>query len=512
MNMHLSRRGLIGTSAALSLGAAMPGARYFPLQAAAQEATPEAGQGIMPGQMNTGTLETRIGSLEYHLGYPTNETSQLLYDAMDFQRACQVYIWAIPAMGFWGLRRAQRDELGTPDGATCTYIDHNDKIGMLTPNVTTAYAMTFWNMAEQGPLVIDVPAAAIAGGVMDIWQRPVVDVGQTGPDAGHGGKYLIVPPGSPDNIDAEGYFVVRSATNQLWTGVRGLDPDKAKARTDLESIRFYSWDERDNPPEMVINTVGGRPWSSAQPADLSYFAGLAEILTPEPVEERDRFFMAMMRPLGIIPGEPFAPDDRLTGILSDAAVVGNAMAQNIDYNKRFPNARVSPDAWWDFALLCEVDQRAFGYDQLDERDSWFYEAIGNTAGMQGDIVGAGQVYLDVQRDGDGEYLDGGVNYVLTVPADPPVAQFWSTTVYDNLTRGPVDTDQKKPDVSSRQDLVVNDDGTTNVYYGPDSPGEGLENNWVKTNPGRGWFSYFRLYGPLQPWFDKTWTLPNVEKA
>ena len=506
---RVARRRVLKGAGALALGPAGLAAGAFgrgSSLAVAQDATPEA------GMAETGTLETRIGPLAYEAGYPTNETPQKLYDEMDFQRACQAYIWAIPAMGFSALRQAQRDMLDTPDGTMCTYLNFDDKVGMLTPNITTAYGMVFWNMAEQGPVVVEVPALPTAGGIFDIWQRPVTDMGQTGPDGANGGKYLIVPPGSAENFNAEGYFTFTSPTNQLWIATRGLASVPEEAQAALAAHRVYAWDQRDNPPDLEVNTVGGRPWASAQPADISYFAGLADLLSPEPVEERDRFFMAMLRPLGIIPGEPFAPDERQTAILSEAAVVGHAMAQNIDYNKRIPGARVSPDANWDYALLTETDQRGYGYEQLDERTAWFYEAIGNSWGMQGEIVGAGQVYLDVQRDGDDDYLDGGVNYRLQVPADVPVAQFWSITAYNNLTRGPVVSDTKKADVSSRQDIAVNDGGTTDVYFGPDSPGEGLENNWVKTNPGEGWFAYFRFYGPLQPYFDKTWTLPNVEKA
>ncbi|MEZ4564861.1 MAG: DUF1254 domain-containing protein [Thermomicrobiales bacterium] len=401
---------------------------------------------VMPGQMNTGTLDSRIGPLEYQVGYPTDDTAQMLYDEMDFQRACQAYIWGIPAMGFYGLRRSMRDELDTPDGEMCTFLSFDDRIGMLTPNVVTAYGFVFWNLATQGPAVIEVPALPIAGGVLDIWQRPITDLGQTGPDGGNGGKYLIVPPGSPDNLSAEGYYTYRSPTNQIWFGLRGLDADPTNAANALSAHRIYAWDQRDNPPALTVNHAGGRKWNSAQPADISYFQGLADLLDPEPVAERDRFFMAFLRPLGIIPGQPFAPDERQTAILADAAVVGNAMAQNVDYNKRFPDSRVYPgtDKLWDYALLCATDQRGYGYEEIDERDSWFYEAIGNSVGMQGETVGAGQVYLDVQRDGDGDYLDGSHNYRLHIPADPPVAQFWSITAYNNLTRTPVVTDRKRP--------------------------------------------------------------------
>ncbi|HVY80529.1 MAG TPA: hypothetical protein VG994_06055 [Steroidobacteraceae bacterium] len=40
---------------------------------------------------------------------------------------------------------------------------------------------------------------------------------------------------------------------------------------------------------------------------------------------------------------------------------------------------------------------------------------------------------------------------------------------------------------------------------------GRDRNWVQTVPGKSWFTIFRLYGPLQPWFDKTWRLPDIEK-
>jgi hypothetical protein len=67
---------------------------------------------------------------------------------------------------------------------------------MLTPNLTTLFLMSLWNLAEQGPMVVEVPAGATAGGFLDIWQWPISDTGQTGPDRGGGGNYLIVPPGS----------------------------------------------------------------------------------------------------------------------------------------------------------------------------------------------------------------------------------------------------------------------------------------------------------------------------
>ena len=49
------------------------------------------------------TVETRIGKLDFELGVPTQATVKNLYDQMDFQRACQLYIWALPLVEFGNL-------------------------------------------------------------------------------------------------------------------------------------------------------------------------------------------------------------------------------------------------------------------------------------------------------------------------------------------------------------------------------------------------------------------------
>ena len=130
------------------------------------------------------TVDTRIGPMQLENGYPSKESVEKLYDEMDFQRATQTFLWGLPAVGFYGLREAQRKNFGARDGEVVVYQSLKDKAGMLTPNLTTVYAFTFWNLVTQGPLVVEVPAGATAGGVEDIWQRPVIDMGQTGPTRG----------------------------------------------------------------------------------------------------------------------------------------------------------------------------------------------------------------------------------------------------------------------------------------------------------------------------------------
>jgi hypothetical protein len=456
------------------------------------------------------SVDTRIGPLELQVGYPAKATVEKLYDEMDFQRATQAFIWALPAVGFHALHLAHLNSFGAKDGDVVLYQDLKDKAGMLTPNITTLYVFSFWNMKEQGPLVVEVPAGATAGGVLDIWQRPLTDIGQTGPEKGQGAKFLILPPGSED-MKPEGYIVVRSPTMQLWFATRGLDPDPKAADETVRKHKLYAWKDRANPPATKYIPVGGRVWVSAQPDNLDYWKYLSDLFEPEPVETRDRMMFAMLRPLGIEPGKPFNPDARQSRILSEAAKVGELMARTNAFDKRMPGATVYPGKHWEYANMVELNQEAPGYTQLDQRGSWFYEAIGESAGMQGRILGFGQVYLETSKDKDGNWLDGGQTYRMRVAANPPVKQFWSITLYENTTRGPVVTDQGAADLSSRKpDLVKNTDGSVDLFFGPDKPVGAT--NWIKTNPGKGWFPYFRFYAPSEDYFNKSWQLNDIEKV
>jgi hypothetical protein len=100
--------------------------------------------------------------------------------------------------------------------------------------------------------------------------------------------------------------------------------------------------------------------------------------------------------------------------------------------------------------------------------------------------------------------DGSKNYKLHLTPNIPAKNFWSIVVYDNQTRSELQTDQQFPTVGSEKaGIVTNPDTSADVYFGPTAPG-GHEANWVQTIPGKGWNVLLRLYGPLEPWYEKTW--------
>ena len=125
--------------------------------------------------------------------------------------------------------------------------------------------------------------------------------------------------------------------------------------------------------------------------------------------------------------------------------------------------------------------------------------------------GVGSTYLGGYKDTDGEWLHGSANYRLHVSPNVPMTQFWSITVYDQATRCLINNGTGRADRSSRHDLVKNKDGSVDIYFGPGKAPAGLENNFVKTNQGDGFFVYFRLYGPTEPYFEKSWPLSDLEK-
>lgn len=126
------------------------------------------------------------------------------------------------------------------------------------------------------------------------------------------------------------------------------------------------------------------------------------------------------------------------------------------------------------------------------------------------MVGRGSQYAVATTDKDGEYLDGGEVYALNIPANVPAKDFWSVVIYDPQTRSELQTDQPYPSKNNKRDnLQQNADGSVTLYFGPQAPA-GKEENWIQTVPKKGWYPILRLYGPLEPWFDKTWRPGEIE--
>lgn len=468
--------------------------------------------GAAPG--NGQNIDTRIGELKYENGYPTKETSQKLYDEMDLQRASQAYMWSVPAVNFASIKAGWFRDLGATYNDILLYQDFLDTKSLyLTGNNTTIYAASQIDL-KNGPVVVEVPAGPTAGMFADAWFK-TYGLGRLGPDKGKGGKYLLVPPGYKGALPKEGYFITPIPTMDVNYFIRGvvIKGDVAGAADMIAKSKIYPYSARANPKPNRILRVSGKPINTDFPKGIDYWKTLSELINNNPVAERDRFFMAMLKPLGIEKGKPFAPDARQQRILEEGARLGHAMSQNISFASRLSQSPAYRH-WVNVIILTTKpgsEQEAEHYSELDERLNYLYLGTWPAYAMTLPFPSHGQRYLEAFKDKDGNWLDGSKNYKLRVPANVPVEEFWSVTVYDNLARSMTMNKANKAAVSSYDKITKNADGSADLYFGPTAPA-GLEANWVDTSASKGWFVWFRFYAPKEPFFNQSWQLPDFEEV
>jgi hypothetical protein len=460
---------------------------------------------IPPSITTPDSVDSPIGTLKFTDGFPDDATVQKVYDNLDFMRGVQAFMSGMPGASLAAMRTGFQ-KLGVINGTILIYQDRLDSKSLfLTGNTDSVYFSTWLNLKD-GPLVIESPPNVLAF-VDDSWFQYVTDIGNAGRDKGKGGKYLVLPPGYKGEVP-QGYLVAQSRTYNLWLMGRGF-PVNGDIKPAVESLkknlRIYPLTQSKNPPETKFINGSGVELNTVHSNDFGFFEELNEVVQEEPSEALDPERLGLFASIGIEKGKPFAPDARMTKILTEAAAVGNATSRAILFRTRMKEAHFYPDSAW-------VTTFAGGYEflsqpgvrNLDARTMFHYYATGITPAMAIKMVGVGSQYAAAFVDSQGKPLDGSKTYKIHLPPNIPAQNFWSFVVYDNQTRSMLQTDQQFPSIGSqKKDIVVNPDTSVDVWFGPAAPA-GHESNWVQTIPGKGWNVLLRLYGPLQPWFDKTW--------
>ena len=454
-----------------------------------------------------------LSELSFPGGYPDRESSARLFDELDFQRAVQVYLWALPAMNIDAMRQGSEAAFGAGNHILPVWKDRlNTKTRVTTPNSDVVYAMSYLDLKD-GPVVVEVPPG-LQGMFDDFWHRPIADVGFVGPDKGEGGKYLLLPPDYKGE-EPDGYFTFRSPTYRVFLFWRGFlkDGKTDEAVKTIEQTVIYPLGKKNGAPAMVFPNASERPANMLVTQDISYFENLKRFIDYEPVDREDFAMRGMLATLGIVKGQPFEPDERMKAILNRAADVAWKMASVQRYERRIPGTRRYADRQYDEGFIggSEVFE-GDTYLNLDSRTAFFRFAYSSSPGMVAEMVGKGSKYPLTFKDADGNFLMGENSYKLRLPKDIPAENFWAVTLYDAPTAAGVDkAGQPIPSVNSQQDLAYNDDGSLDLYFGPELPAGAPKSNYVGTNPGEGFFVVIRLYSPGQAYFDKTWKPDDVVK-
>ena len=434
---------------------------------------------------------------------------------MTHHRAIDAAVWAMPLMNFKFYRDALADA-GVGPGDVGYFSKLQDwKFQTATPNNTTPYILTSWNFKD-GPVVVELPSSVegvgIFGTIMDAWQRPLDDVGAKGRDGGLGAKYLLVPPHYNGEL-LPNALVYEQETYHGWVVLRPImaggatSENLAKATALTKQLKIYPLSKADNPPKMKFVDLYGKLLECTPKLDGNIYREIHEMINEEVVLNRDLSMMGLLSRIGIKKGEPFRPSTELQATFDQAGP--EALEFMIDQYHRVLNPFIYKDKKWS-ALVPNGSRETDwtfeypSYYDYHARGAVFYAIITSVKNY-----GSATYYLDIAETADGEWLDGGKNYKLVMPAKVPVRDFWAVTTYDLETASYLRNIDKSSIDSTMKEVTKNADGSVDIYFGPKAP-KGKESNWLPTDPKRRFFLLGRFYGPEPAILNGSFELNNIE--
>ncbi len=453
-------------------------------------------------------------------GFPADAaTIEKAHAATSLRRAIEAYKFFFPTVA--------------TEAVIQQFIPHGavpNKFGIIMPqdpeqqfsvaNQDTPYIISVFDLRD-GPIVIEVPEGPFMGLMNDHHMEWFGDMGVIGPGKGKGEKDLLVPPGYDKEIP-DGYHPFYSKT---WESVMAMrvvvNSGSYEEAVELaQKIKVYPLSEAGKPSNYKIINVKGQAaplpmlkWEKS----MDYWTQLHAVVDRETARPKHRAMLGMLAEVGIKKGQPFKPDARMKRILTEAAATGFGEMNVAFFANPRPERLIWEDRLWESVPLSgplDPETREFGdanHRDLLANDHYFFMAWGTSAGIGRRQVGQGSLYFTGLKDSAGTYLDGGKNYKLNIPGPVPAKLFWSVTVYDSETRTIINSGQGRGAVRTMfENPRPNADGSFDIFFGPDKPSDDREDHWIKTIPGKGWFTFLRMYGPEAPVFDGTYKLPDIE--
>lgn len=432
------------------------------------------------------------------------------------RRATEAAIWGMPAVNYDLMRQQMYSKTQGKENEVIYWgrpLDWHNQT--LTPNPDTIYMIAFFNTKDVGPVVLEIPPAdkdgSINANIVNVWQVPLEDAGAHGVDQGKGIKLLLLPP-DYKGIVPEGYEALRPGTFGSYALIRSAleshaDVDVARSVDYGKRVRVYPLSQAANPPSTVFTDVANVDFDSTIRYDASFFENMDRVVQQEPWLVRDSVMIDYLKTLGIEKGKPYSPSAGTRQRL-DAGIREAQRYFEMIYEKGFPV--FYEGTHWMFPGNTDVIKAAQA--GFTDPDAYPVDARGlvyTYAFIALKRMGAGQFYIIAIKGKNGVELDGGKTYRLRVPANVPVEQYWSLTAYDRQTHALIRNVDRASRASNNAELQKNSDGSVNIYLGPKAP-DGMEANWIPTDPQRGFEAMFRAYGPKKAFMDKEWKLTDLE--
>ena len=385
-----------------------------------------------------------------------------------------------------------------------------DNHSVVAPNADTLYTLLWLDVSNE-PWVLSIPDMGdryyllpMLDGWTDVFANPGART--TG---GRAQKYAITGPGWSGNLP-EGVKEIKSPTGMVWmlgriycTGT----PEDYQAVHDLQDkfsvvpLSYYGKTYSPLPGEVdaTFDVSKGVREQVDSMDTVSFFNYLAMLMKTNPPPAADAPMVARMAKIGLVPGHKFDPS--ALGLLDEELVKGVpkfATVKVLEYSRQF-----KPINGW--AVLTK-DIGVYGTNYIQRA---LVTAIGLGANRPQDAI-----YPISRLDTNGKHYNAASkNYIMHFDKGqlPPVDGFWSLTMYDSHYFF-VPNSLNRYTLSRRDNLIVNADGSVDLYLQSESPGEAKEANWLPA-PKAEFIPMLRLYWPKeQPpsILDGSWTPPAIK--
>lgn len=451
-------------------------------------------------------------------GFPPLD-SEKIYRQIDLDILVRAYSDLHPEAAFMALYNSYFAEGSTQQNVGIMETSVDSRQIVLTANSETIYAVHPVNLkAQGGAVVVVVPKGMLGMANAPGWMN-ITDIGPMGPDKGKGGKYLFTAPSYKGEIP-EGYYHLSSPTNNIVWLLRGFVKNgdtKATVKFMQAGIKTYPLAAAKNPPKTTFYNTS-ESMTNGHPMDMLYekedvFPLIKEFfsLNNDVTFESHSHIRSDLYDLG------FFDDSVDSGLLKEAAAIGEKRIRTLTFSNRAADAEKWPGgSRWQWANNYSDENytgRTSGMYSASQHQVWSFQATFNAAAMTHPPKGTGSQYITTTKDSDGQWLDGKNHYTLTIPPKPPAKNFWSIILYGADKRSMVQNDEFQWGVNSyAKDLQTQTDDSVVLHFSPTQPKGIAKRNWIQTNPGKGYFVWFRTYGPTDAWYDGSWVLPDIVQA